>query len=80
MCLLYFFFNGVPTFGLCSKKKDDTLSFKECNICLESLMVNPTRTTCNHYFCENCIKHWVLIKNSCPTCRTKNPIYTDDKC
>ena len=45
---------------------------EECSICMNSSEKKIKINKCNHEFCENCIKTW-LLKNAitCPLCRTK---------
>jgi hypothetical protein len=38
-----------------------------CTICLESPQ-NPRKTTCDHYFCEECIFRWLGDNRKCPNC------------
>lgn len=42
-----------------------------CGICLEKDCEKYIKLKkCNHVFCENCIKNWLLKYNiNCPTCR-----------
>ena len=48
------------------------VKIEECPICMNSSEKKIKINNCNHEFCENCIKTW-LLKNSitCPLCRTK---------
>lgn len=39
-----------------------------CPICLE-LLINPTRTSCNHVFCDMCILRVTRLRSQCPLCR-----------
>lgn len=60
-----------------SKEKTKTAKEKEeeddesglCPICNEN-NVNIS-LPCNHFFCEKCIKTWLLKSESCPLCRIK---------
>lgn len=38
-----------------------------CGICLDDRRVY--KTECNHNFCKNCMKEWLLVSTSCPQCR-----------
>ena len=38
-----------------------------CGICLEDRRVYTTE--CNHTFCKNCMKEWLLRAITCPQCR-----------
>lgn len=40
----------------------------ECPICLQPLK-NEITTHCGHSFCDTCIIHHLMIKNTCPMCR-----------
>jgi len=40
----------------------------ECPICLGPLKYKAG-TKCNHIFCDMCIVHHLIIKNTCPICR-----------
>lgn len=42
----------------------------ECNVCLDNKYYSII-TTCNHYFCLNCIYEWLIINTHtiCPYCR-----------
>ena len=39
----------------------------KCNICLDNAGQRFT-TLCGHIFHEKCIKEWVNVNNSCPSC------------
>ena len=43
---------------------------KECTICLETIGIGSTTTTCGHSFCTNCIVKHLRLHNKCPYCRT----------
>jgi hypothetical protein len=46
--------------------------YKECNICQESFepTTEITELTCNHIFCNDCIKRWLTkCKCVCPMCK-----------
>ena len=42
-----------------------------CSICLEPYINNDKlyQLTCNHYYHQICINHWLQKKTSCPLCR-----------
>ena len=41
-----------------------------CSICLEDCTFDfPRRLECNHYFHQQCIARWLLVKKTCPYCR-----------
>lgn len=40
----------------------------ECPICLQPIK-NEITTHCGHSFCDACIIHHLMIKNTCPMCR-----------
>ena len=50
---------------------------KHCNcaICKNNIIENGyikkniIHTSCNHYFCYDCIKQWFIIKKECPLCK-----------
>jgi tRNA A-37 threonylcarbamoyl transferase component Bud32 len=45
---------------------------EDCTICLEKINNNYHKTSCNHYFHNNCINSWKNTgQNSCPNCREK---------
>lgn len=39
-----------------------------CSICMSELKDSIT-TPCNHEFCNSCLTHWLMTKDSCPMCR-----------
>lgn len=47
----------------------------ECVICFEPLQPSVdltlcvVKTSCNHYFHNNCLFEWIQINNTCPVCR-----------
>lgn len=45
------------------------LGQETCDICYEP-METPTRTTCRHYYCLECLTTWLETNNTCPSCRT----------
>ena len=45
----------------------------ECAICYSEFYQNQLfKTQCNHSFCVPCMAEWVLVKKSCPICRSTN--------
>lgn len=42
-----------------------------CNICLEDYVIgdNLTELSCGHVYHHECIKQWIEVSDSCPTCR-----------
>lgn len=54
---------------------------KSCAICCEELDQNSIETPCGHHMHNNCLTHWLLLKDTCPICRFKigtNVPYTED--
>ena len=43
---------------------------KICSICQEKPKEEIKLIDCTHEFCEQCIKQWVQIKQTCPNCRS----------
>jgi hypothetical protein len=41
-----------------------------CSICMNDI-VDCVKTPCDHEFCNDCLTHWLMTKNSCPMCRYK---------
>ena len=42
----------------------------ECTICLDTITSNCTKLDCDNYFHLNCIRNWLLRRNTtCPVCR-----------
>ena len=53
---------------------DENLNeFKDqtCNVCLENFNKGQItiKLECGHFFHENCIIHWLKMRNTCPVCR-----------
>jgi hypothetical protein len=47
-----------------------------CSICLVDLKPNDECReigTCSHRFHKECIDEWLILKNTCPNCRTHVP-------
>jgi len=46
----------------------------DCSICLDQIKQGQNIVcldTCKHKFHKSCIKQWVAVRNSCPTCNQK---------
>ena len=56
-----------------------TLLRDECIICMDTIN-NKYVTKCNHEFCKECIKKWVLENDSCPLCRFEDILIRCSKC
>ena len=41
----------------------------KCPICLTFSLKIFRPNSCNHSFCQSCLKKWLNIKNNCPICR-----------
>ena len=53
-------------------KVGSKLSEKEaCSICLDEFKDEKkvSKTSCNHFYCSDCIDDWIKNNNSCPLCR-----------
>jgi len=66
-------FNSLPYNFI--KEKYKTITFlpeEACGICYDELTTKniAVTSTCNHYFCINCLEKAVHIKKECPLCRT----------
>jgi hypothetical protein len=42
-----------------------------CSICFDTIHDDGFTTPCNHHMHNNCLTHWLLLKNTCPICRHK---------
>jgi len=53
-------------------KKSKNIKYKklECPICLQ-IIKYKIETNCNHHFCDICIMKHLVMKNTCPMCRTE---------
>lgn len=51
-----------------------------CSVC-HGVLRRPTRLSCSHIFCKNCILKWLARQNTCPCCRKevqrKNMVYVN---
>ncbi|GIZ36649.1 hypothetical protein CKM354_000011800 [Cercospora kikuchii] len=47
-----------------------SLVHDDCDICYQP-MTEPTRLSCRHYFCLECIRSWLDGNNTCPSCRAQ---------
>ena len=66
-------FNSLPFNFI--KDKYKTIAFlpeEACGICYDELTPKniAVTSTCNHYFCIDCLEKAVQVKNECPLCRT----------
>ena len=49
------------------KNSNGTLN---CSICMDSnTNIHFIKTSCGHYYHEECINQWIIVKNNCPNCR-----------
>ena len=55
------------------KELTEIVEIFECSICMEQIVCEET-TSCGHKFHKNCIDYWCRSNNSCPICRTTNPL------
>ena len=63
-------------------KKKDIPTNKECYICLKNFKKNDIvrKLPCEHIFCENCLKPWLLKNSVCPICKYElKPKRNDDE-
>ena len=45
---------------------------RDCSICLGSMeMHDIERLRCGHMYHRECLSIWMVLKNQCPTCRSK---------
>ena len=52
-------------------RKEKEKEKDECPICLQKIKKkNIIQTECSHRFCDICIVKHLMIKNTCPMCRT----------
>lgn len=70
-------FNSLPYNFI--KEKYKTITFlpeEACGICYDELTPKniAVTSTCNHYFCINCLEKAVHIKKECPLCRTTTEV------
>jgi len=52
-----------------------------CSICTESEYYHANThfiTVCGHYYHYNCLRDWCYINNSCPNCRQKNILSSNE--
>ena len=60
------------------KEIDNIDKNKTCSICFEKLGQKMIKTSCGHYFHNNCLKQWLTDKcnkPNCPVCRKSLDIY-----
>jgi hypothetical protein len=62
----------IPTAKI---EKNDESPLGTCAICLEDFEVGAScsKLPCDHHFHPECVQHWLLLHNSCPTCRKPLP-------
>ncbi|KAJ4832461.1 hypothetical protein Tsubulata_016011 [Turnera subulata] len=50
-----------------------------CSVCMEDLQIGSVgkRMPCQHVYHGGCIDQWLMIKNTCPTCRYQMPVDPD---
>ncbi|KAL0211037.1 hypothetical protein P9112_009335 [Eukaryota sp. TZLM1-RC] len=49
------------------------MSYLNCDICLDTMNL-PTTLPCGHSFCrDTCLKKWMKVNSSCPSCREAIP-------
>tara|TARA_Y100000590_G_scaffold384433_1_gene455806 strand:+ start:2909 stop:4741 length:1833 start_codon:yes stop_codon:yes gene_type:complete len=54
-----------------NKEDNIVLTNDVCPICIEKLNINNLcKTSCNHYYCYDCIYKSIETNNKCPKCRT----------
>lgn len=51
-------------------KELDSMDSVICPICHDSF-TSPTRLSCSHVFCEECVSTWFDRGMTCPMCRAK---------
>ncbi len=74
---------SLPLLFPIEKASSDDIKYinnNDCPICLEKLTNNNTvKTSCNHYFCINCINRQLDTNNNlkCSLCRSKLDVKTD---
>lgn len=64
-----------------SAKELESLDSLTCPICHDTFS-SPTRLSCSHVFCEECVSTWFDRGMTCPMCRAKvvdDPTYRDGK-
>ena len=40
-----------------------------CSICIENITTTQFKTNCNHIFHNECLMHWLVENDTCPSCR-----------
>lgn len=60
--------NSIPTVKVTADQARDNL---QCAICMDDFKENDEakRLPCSHHFHEECIKRWLRLHGTCPTCR-----------
>ena len=68
------------TYSIMGKKERERLGSEDtssCPICEENKV--DVSLPCHHFFCEECIKAWVIKSETCPLCRLKLKFNKYDK-
>jgi hypothetical protein len=54
-------------------ENNKNINFNEskCSICYNQFNIPVCIQKCNHIFCLNCIREWIIKKNNCPICRNE---------
>jgi hypothetical protein len=66
-------------YGTSPNAEELTNAGSQCPICHDAFMF-PTRLSCSHIFCEECVSTWFDRERTCPMCRAKvvdDPTYRD---
>jgi len=66
-------------YGTSPSVEEMTNAGSQCPICHDAF-VYPTRLSCTHIFCEECVSTWFDRERTCPMCRAKvvdDPTYRD---
>ncbi|KAK4620196.1 hypothetical protein CLAFUW4_11040 [Fulvia fulva] len=64
------YFAQLPTSQETDGSTAEAVIADECPVCYDEV-TTPVKTSCNHTFCENCLKQWLSSSNTCPSCRTE---------
>ena len=57
----------IVSTSIIQMKPDDEILF--CPICYKMIFKGRRPSSCNHFFCENCLYIWNKQSNHCPICR-----------
>lgn len=66
--------DAIPTIVLSSSNMASVgVEDMSCSICLNEMVVGESvkKVSCKHLFHQVCLDEWLLINNSCPSCRQK---------